>query len=44
MTWLREMRIDRIYDNTGAPDTDATSGTTAGAFPGTTSILIHLWD
>ena len=30
--------IDRIYDNTGAPDTDATSGTTAGAFPGTTSI------
>tara|TARA_R100001443_G_scaffold9790_2_gene19422 strand:+ start:946 stop:1983 length:1038 start_codon:yes stop_codon:yes gene_type:complete len=30
--------IDRVYDSTGAPDANATSGTTAGAFPGTTSI------
>ena len=35
---VERQAIDRIYDNTGAPDTDATSGTTASAFPGTTSI------
>ena len=30
--------IDRIYDNTGAPDTGATAGSTAGAFAGSAQV------